>query len=66
MPFFSKCKFSILSISAVQAAETNSVTNWMNSTTKKIQQAESDAYNKIDKEIEKKLGMYGKLAGGLF
>lgn len=31
-----------------------------------IKIAVNDAYNKIDKEIEKKLGMYGKLAGGLF
>ena len=26
----------------------------------------NDAYKKIDNEIEKKLGMYSKLAGGLF
>ena len=26
----------------------------------------NEAYKKIDSEIEKKLGMYGKLAGGLF
>jgi len=31
-----------------------------------IKLAINDAYAKIDKEIEKKLGMYGKLAGGLF
>lgn len=31
-----------------------------------IKLAFSDAINKIDKEIENKMGMYGKLAGGLF
>ncbi len=31
-----------------------------------IKIAINDAYKKIDNEIEKKLGMYGKLAGGLF
>lgn len=31
-----------------------------------IKLALNDAYKKIDAEIEKKLGMYGKLAGGLF
>lgn len=31
-----------------------------------IKIAITDAYKKIDNEIEKKLGMYGKLAGGLF
>lgn len=31
-----------------------------------IKLAINDAYKKIDSEIEKKLGMYGKLAGGLF
>lgn len=31
-----------------------------------IKLAINDAYAKIDKEIEKQLGMYGKLAGGLF
>lgn len=31
-----------------------------------IKIAINDAYQKIDNEIEKKLGMYGKLAGGLF
>lgn len=31
-----------------------------------IKLAINDAYKKIDAEIEKKLGMYGKLAGGLF
>ena len=31
-----------------------------------IKLAINDAYSKIDAEIEKKLGMYGKLAGGLF
>ena len=31
-----------------------------------IKVAINDAYKKIDAEIEKKLGMYGKLAGGLF
>lgn len=31
-----------------------------------IKIAINDAYSQIDKEIEKKLGMYGKIAGGLF
>ena len=31
-----------------------------------IKIAINDAYKKIDKEIESKMGMYGKLAGGLF
>ena len=31
-----------------------------------IKIAINDAYKKIDNEIERKLGMYGKLAGGLF
>ncbi|MBQ3021579.1 MAG: YbaB/EbfC family nucleoid-associated protein [Bacilli bacterium] len=31
-----------------------------------IKIAINDAYEKIDKEIEKKLGMYSKMAGGLF
>ena len=31
-----------------------------------IRIATNDAYKKINSEIEKKLGMYGKLAGGLF
>lgn len=31
-----------------------------------IKLALNDAYKKIDSEIEKKLGMYSKLAGGLF
>ena len=31
-----------------------------------IKIAFDDAINKIDKEYEKKMGMYGKLAGGLF
>ena len=31
-----------------------------------IKIAITDAYKKIDVEIEKKLGMYSKLAGGLF
>jgi len=31
-----------------------------------IKVAINNAYKKIDAEIEKKLGMYGKLAGGLF
>lgn len=31
-----------------------------------IKIAISDAQNKIDKEIEKKMGSYSKLAGGLF
>ena len=31
-----------------------------------IKLAINDGYKKIDVEIEKKLGMYGKLAGGLF
>lgn len=31
-----------------------------------IKIAMTDAHNKIDKEIEKKMGSYSKLAGGLF
>ena len=31
-----------------------------------IKIAINDAHNKIDKEIEKKMGSYSKLAGGLF
>ncbi len=31
-----------------------------------IKIAFDDAINKINKEIDKKMGMYGKLAGGLF
>lgn len=31
-----------------------------------IKLALNDAFDKIDKEIQSKLGMYGKLAGGLF
>ena len=31
-----------------------------------IKLAINDAYSKIDAEIEKKLGIYGKLAGGIF
>ncbi len=31
-----------------------------------IKIAITDAHNKIDKEIEKKMGSYSKLAGGLF
>ena len=31
-----------------------------------IKIAFSDAISKIDKEVENKMGMYGKLAGGLF
>lgn len=31
-----------------------------------IKIAINDAYSKIDKEIEKKMGSYSKLAGGLF